>query len=134
VFGSDDRSNAMARTAIPGPLDADAELSEGDSSRLRWPYRAGVAFRHHRPGPLGLGAEPEPGWVHARPSALSIFETIESILTQLDTIAGWTVRIGVSSHEGSQGVSHAGEARTLKDETDLCSGRWPEVGTPTWCL
>jgi GH24 family phage-related lysozyme (muramidase) len=65
----------MARSAIPGPLDADSELPEGDPSRLRWPYRAGIAFRHHRPGPLGLGVEPEPGWTHVRASTWSILDT-----------------------------------------------------------
>ena len=65
----------MARSAIPGPLDADSELPEGDASRHGWPYRAGVAFRHHRPGPLGLGVEPEQSWTHVRASTSSILQT-----------------------------------------------------------
>jgi hypothetical protein len=34
---------------------------------------------------------------------------------------------------GLQEVSNGGFARTLTNETDLCFGRWSEVGISQWC-
>lgn len=59
----------MARTTIPGPLRDDNDPPP-DSAQSGYPYLAGAPFRHHRPGPAGLGAEPEPRWLnHIHPRA-----------------------------------------------------------------
>lgn len=64
----------MARSAIPGPLRDDNDPPP-DASRSGWPYLAGAPFRHHRPGPAGLGAEPEPRWLqHIHPQASDLEE------------------------------------------------------------
>lgn len=43
--------------------------------RVRWSH-GGIAFRHHRPGPLGYGVEAEPRWVHTRPSTWTFYDTL----------------------------------------------------------